>query len=362
MRQQGKGSVQSPLRGGNETIAQASRQLDVVTIAFMPEIRLLQLQARSLDRFLTPDAVSRIWVINNDPQPKRFERAFNKVVLGDYGLFREKVTLLNPRSLARSLGRPLGQSLGRSLGGSLGQRTARHGWWSQQYLKIRAAGFVSQPQYLLLDAKNHFFRPVTASRFFADDGRLITHRYRIIDQYRRYFERACRLFGVSDPDRRLDGALPTATPFLVHTDEMLAMTTALEAVIGCPLTVRTYRALNLLEFYLYYAFLLGRYDTVEDHYVTGPRATVTAFHRFPAPGEDERMVLSWIEEPDLYCLGLHRRRLETRDGTILDRFADIWRDAGLVDGAEEVRYFQSVPPVRTSRAGSFFGWCPRLFR
>ena len=121
----------------------------IVTVVFEPELPLLELQAKSMARFLDPAYAARIIVLDNTAKGMS-DRVWNRL-WRSYGALGGSVELVSGKSL------------------SGGVEAA--GWYSQQVLKLAVSGIVETPTYLTLDSKNHFVRAAGATDFEAANGR-----------------------------------------------------------------------------------------------------------------------------------------------------------------------------------------------
>ena len=72
--------------------------VDFATVVFESEVRLLELQARSFQRYLRPEQVDQVLVIDNCRRPLgRRERGR---LLAGYGTFADAVRFVRPEELA----------------------------------------------------------------------------------------------------------------------------------------------------------------------------------------------------------------------------------------------------------------------
>ncbi|MGK7870643.1 hypothetical protein [Falsiroseomonas sp. E2-1-a20] len=59
-------------------------RLDYLTVGYWGDVRLLHLQARSMAKYLDPDSVRSLVVVNNDPSPERLAAYFQSDILPEY--------------------------------------------------------------------------------------------------------------------------------------------------------------------------------------------------------------------------------------------------------------------------------------
>lgn len=99
--------------------------IDLCTVVFEPEVDILHLQARSIDRYVTD--IGTIYVVVNDHTP------LNKIDVDQWGRHRSRVQVL-PRRL-------------------FGSTWSDNGWVSQQCIKLVTAAISSADHCVALDAK-----------------------------------------------------------------------------------------------------------------------------------------------------------------------------------------------------------------
>jgi len=299
------------------------KPLDVVTVVFNDELRLLKLQARSMGRYLDPTLVGSIYVIVNDRRPAVVRAFFLEHILPEYGSLKHKVRFLLHDDVWQT-------------------RNRRFGWQSQQALKLIAARQVKADSYLILDAKNHFVRPVQSDAFFAPDGRLRSHLYLMVPKFQQAFAAACDLFGL--PGDHNGPCLPTTTPFLADRQLVTDMLQTIEARVGQPFEHYFMQAKGrYTEFSLYSAFHLLSRGGFEATYERRNCPTATLFRGIRAKPDRVLDVLSRLEDDEeAYCMGVHREILKVSDPTVLNLVKGAWARFDLVTEAKEQAYFMEI--------------------
>lgn len=296
------------------------QKLELVTVCFSGELRLLRLQARSLRLFACRRLVTGIKVVVNDPDVAGFKRAFEDQVLPEYGAFADRVEIVGYPALWGS-----------------GTYPANKGWQTQQALKLLAARTIDKAHYLVLDAKNHFIRCISAADFFAPDGRMRSQLYRIHPPFIPHFKNACRYFGLAElPD--LNTGLPTATPFLMQRDITLSLLEEVEEREDGPFQ-QFFMGRKLVEFYLYYAYLLARHGPIEAFYERRGRISATLFGGMSDDPVRSADTLTQVNNSEVRCMGVHREILKTGNPDIVTMVQQNWRRFGLIDSMAEGHYF-----------------------
>lgn len=311
-----------------------SGDVDLVIIGFSGERRALELLARSLRLYADPDLFGRIYIVLNDPAIRRFRWAIKKRVLPEFGTLAGRVVLVDPCTI---VDRP----------------NVKNGWRSQQALKLLMARMVKAPQFLVLDTKNHFIRPVGRDAMIAADGRLLTHMYSLNRHFVGHFETACRYFGVEDVDTSAH-AMPTTTPFVMSTSVVRELLEVVERREDKPFFDFFMKNTELTEFYFYYAYILSAPGRFEALYKIRSTPNLTLFRIDARSVERISAMLPILDQPDVYCFGVHRLVFEVGIPESRQRAGEVWQRFGLIKNEKELVYFQTFDkPFAT-------GWLRRL--
>lgn len=303
-----------------------SSDIELVVVGFTGELKMLALQARSLAKY-AKDVFTRIHYVVNEKDSKAFQRFFDKHIEPELGHLAPIAAVTPGAAVA-------------------GQNLKRTDWRSQQSLKLLAAKLVVAPQFLILDSKNHFIRPVKKSTFVAEDGRMTTHRYGINEKFRPQFENACRYFGAPMPAEGFL-ALPTVTPFMMSAQHARNLLSAVEAREKISFHSFFCGNKDYTEFYFYLAYLLSREGLVDQLYQTRSRPQLTLFR---SVARDEKALvdlLPILDQEDVYCFGVHRALAEQENPNINAAIAQIWSRFNLVQDEAEAAYF--LTPDATQR-------------
>jgi len=305
--------------------------LAIVTVVFEPELPLLRLQATSLVRFLDPEGVAEVVVLDNCAGGMG-ERA-RRAVLDRLG------PVLAPRT------RILRTS-------ELGIDGGTAGWRSQQAAKLLIARRIRTPRYVILDAKNHLIGPASAADLVGPSGmaRGGTHPY-TEHPLRADLERTLRYLGADvDAVERLLRDFPrTATPFVVDTALARRMLDDVERRSGAPFR-EAFERERLLEFFLYsgWCILHGGGVPVDGDAIPAP---IIWPGRATERGADE--AIREALETRASWFAVHRRVLARGDARTRRRIAAFWVDRGLMSAPEAVRFvrrFRAAYVPGTARA------------
>ncbi|WP_286829333.1 MULTISPECIES: DUF6492 family protein [Kordiimonas] len=309
------------------------KPLDVVTVVFGDELRLLKLQARSMARYLDPALVGTIFVIVNDPHQAWVSRFIHHHTLPEYGPLGPQVKIVKRDELWRG---------------------GRHGvgWQSQQVCKLLVARLSQADAYMILDAKNHFIRKVSGQAIRSADLRWRSHLNLMAPKFRRQFSTACQLFGVeADHD---NPCMPTTTPFIADRQLVVDMLAAVEARSGKPFERFFMEAKGrFTEFSLYSAYHLSVRGDFDITYERRNCPTATLFRGARARPDRAGEVLGRLQaDADVYCMGVHRAVLQEKDVDIIPEVLKVWQQFGLVEGIDEAAYFmdrETIPVTERMR-------------
>jgi len=304
-------------------------QIDLVTVCFADELKLLELQARSIRLYFDTNILGSIHIVINDRRVVDIRRYIESHVFPEYGAFRDRVHIYGYRDFTKT-------------------RLKKLGWRSQQLFKLISAQVVQSPQYLILDCKNHFIRPVREETFWYTDGRLRTAVGSILPKFQKGYMLARSYFGLDDTieDKKI---LPTVTPFLAVTDHVLEMILRLEREQHTPIVDLFMKGPLVTEFYLYYAYIEALYGGMEALYYPQRRCSFSLM----APAQNDLQKASEtienISGNHVFGFGVHRAVIEAANPAILGMVADVWVKYGLVASFDEAQsYFdlQCLPPKR----------------
>lgn len=313
--------------------------LDIVTVVYSREIPLLRLQAASFARFLAPERIGRVIVIVNDIQEAVCRDAI-EALRDSYGRFADRLDIVLPDQLFALRPKALGP---RGIRQRFRTWLTRHrrlyplgvlrgwhgnrGWSVQQALKLCVARLSQAENILILDAKNHFVRPVAADTFLTPSGR---PRYWQVEapseKQRLWIEGSFRLLGAPLPAPEA-GIPPTVTPVCVPTRVLLACVDELEAQEGPSEAFFSQARGNTSEFMLLYAHVVKHHGTWEAIAEPGLARPAT-IHRRSGTARIAQ-VLDDVEAGRTDIFSVHSSQLPKLDEDIRARIIRCWRAKGL---------------------------------
>jgi hypothetical protein len=312
--------------------------LDVATVVYSHELPLLRLQACSMARYLDARGIGRIVVLVNDIDEAGCA-ARVEAVRADWGPLAPRVEVVGAEALFAlrpAANGPRGPRQRFRLWFSRNRRRypfgvkrgwrGNRGWAVQQALKLAVARYGDSPFVLLLDAKNHFVRPVSVASFVGADGRALSFTGVAGDKRGLWIAGSFKLLGLPPPAPDVPSP-PTVTPVVVPRAVLRGCLEAVERRVG-PVEAFFSRAKgDLSEFMLIYAYVTGHCGGWDAVFAPGliPAATI---HRRSDAAAIER-ALARVEDGTAEILSVHNSRRAGLAPEHRRRIEAIWRDRGL---------------------------------
>lgn len=300
--------------------------LSFVTVFFEAEVDLVELQARSLARFLRPSDVGRIIAIDNSARglhPARRSRLINA-----YGKHGQKTAILRSSDVA--------------------DIPPTSGWISQQILKLLVHPLIQDRHYIVLDAKNHLIRPVSPRDFINPDGRArgASHGYEA-HPLRDDLDRILRYLDV-DPLPWVSSFPVTHTPFVFETDLVAHLTDAIAARSGRDFASEFIEA-GLLEFFLYSGWLVRTFGTTDGH-LDGTVVRSTTIWPGRSSAADVDAALSSADKLRSPFLAVHRGAIARAHIRSMRALSEFWLSRGLFDNQLQVMRFLGTSKAAVARS------------
>ncbi len=278
--------------------------LTFVTVVYEAELTMLEVQARSFDRFLPPAAVRSVYILDNSRRGMTLGR--RRRVAGLFGRHAARVRFVRAQELVG--------------------RVDAGGWRSQQLLKLAVASLLGDEHYVALDAKNHFVSEPVSTFFVSRDGRA---RVSVGDartaRYRDQLERALDYCGL--PRERMQWFPWPVTPFVLDACRVRTMMREVEQECGRPFAEEFLREW-LWEFWLYAAWTL-RSEPMEAVFEARSEEFLTIW-----PESDSReaaAVIDRVRTGQTPVLGIHRAAYENFDPSVVAALCSYWVDRGIYE-------------------------------
>lgn len=288
-----------------------------VTVAYADDLGFMHMQARSIARYVLPELLDEIIVIENGPPmlPNGWRHRLRR----EYGSLSDLVRFVPASTIAKIPSR---------IGG----------WFSQQVLKLMVAKIVKSQYYLILDAKNHFIFPLTREHIeVAGKPRIFVHGY-YTHPLRRYLEPILKYFGLSE--EHLKRMLPTTPPFYANTALILEMIKSMAARekrsfedVFCTSSTR------FTEFFMIAGYILSTDRRFEDFYdLSG--GSYSIIWKYAA--HDDALIEREINRSEQQCapfFSVHRGAIPLLSENARNVIAAFWQRRGLFSTqAEALRY------------------------
>ncbi|MFC3053691.1 DUF6492 family protein [Kordiimonas pumila] len=304
------------------------KQFDLVTVCFGDELRLLELQARSIRLYVRPAMVANIILIINDRCFEEVQRYIEEKVYPEYGPLAALVRVFSYKDLTNGSFKKLG-------------------WRSQQALKLLAANVVEADEYVVLDCKNHFIRELKPENIWSEDGRLLASFTPVYERFRLDYINACSYFDL-DPALYQATTLTSVTPFALYKSDVKDLILHMECTLRKNFVEIFMAGPRVTEFYLYYAFLIARYNTATIRYARSSRAAIALMSKQQNDYTEAKRRVELAQQKLYHTFGVHRAVFRRRDPEVLDLVFGVWQRFKLVKDLSEARYFAAAPFLRSN--------------
>lgn len=288
------------------------RQYTFVTVVFGGDVELMNLQARSMDRYCPEWLVHEIILIDNFTTEK--PKGWLERLKSDYGKLWSKVRIIEASKITPTKG--------------------VYGWWTQQALKLAVASHVKTDRYVLLDAKNHLVCPLTRDFLETSTGKTKINGRPYNDHPLHIHLVACCKYVGLDAASAEKWFVRTTTPFTIVTSEARSLVSSLETREKTNLVAALTRH-NLTEFFIYAATLQkqGRFDQFYDW----SQAMIADL--WPEQGSNDWCVKGKIktaqEDTSGPFLSIHRGALKVMTPVGKTALAEFWVSKGLFRRVED---------------------------
>lgn len=312
-----------------------SGMLSFATIVYGKDYPLLELQARSMARFLDPAEVASISIIMNDVDEPPLRRNLSEI-LPFYGSLAAHVQIVcgddillpgNKRSSPRAFERAYVDHRYRIPSVRRQGWRGNNGYRMQQALKLASARCAGSDRIVLLDAKNVFLRPLSESDFFSSDGKgriqflkpeLVFHR-NWLSQSLLAFEAGCEVDDVSE-------TTTFVTPYPVRRDVLLGVLDEIDARYGSVQALFASKR-RPSEFMLINAYCFKQHGGPHADFEKADPINIGLW-----PEYDEAKVsaeLDRLNDPDALSIGVHNRAVAQLGTKHLDQLLGAFEDRGI---------------------------------
>lgn len=280
-------------------------KLDLATVFYAGDSILMQLQARSMERFMDPEAVASIYLVENETPGVISETQRDKIK-AQYGALASKVKFI-PREQLGYFPAP------------------EKGWRTQQALKLAIGKECTQDYVVLLDCKNHLIRPANFEHFVTPEGRIRQYYSRKYDPQQVFWlEESWKYFGMN----RVYGGenLPsTITPYPINTEILQNLVDEINIRDGSVFALMNREDFGGTEFYLLLAYVQSHLDeTLNSIYDNSMPRPATFFASWPQHENDIESVLEVAENAETCFFALHPSRKKPFTPAQWQRVLNLW--------------------------------------
>jgi hypothetical protein len=165
--------------------------IDIITVVFRPELYYIKIQARSIEEYIDPTRINKIYVVVNDD-----ENVCDLIEPEWYGVNSNKLEIVHRDRF--------------------GVDEKINGWSSQQYYKLAMAAECAASWSMCLDAKTWFIQKLDWSKLFDDRNRVKMNSFPTIPVFKPAEQFLEKYFNIES--KQVVG--PGGVPFFFSTPEM----------------------------------------------------------------------------------------------------------------------------------------------
>lgn len=282
----------------------------------------LLLQARSIGMFFAKEAVFEVIYIFND--------------LGsiDSKFLAELRASLEPHSL----------TIWSSEEENFYLRAGVDGWLTQQALKLKVAHRIATDHYLVLDAKNHFIRPVNLDTFVKNGKPVaeVVSLGRLNETVHSSWISSQLYWGLNPVDWISDVIRPI-TPFVFDTGLVNSMVAEIAAKSGVKIgQFFAHSDPVLFEFFLYQGYLHSHGDHLALTTLAPSWNAVTIWRPLALSENVDAAIVDAINSPEVICFALHHSAVGVLTQASWELIVKLWQTSGLILNPDDSRKFTSV--------------------
>ena len=287
--------------------------LDFATVFYRPETNMMRAQAHSFAIHVPVEIVNKIYLIvhGSDIDTNSIDE-----IVSLFGPHRQKIQVVSATDVAPNL------------------QSWTHGWWAQQILKLRIAALSGVEHVVVLDAKNHFIKPLSFERLFTEDKKIKTWSLSYVSNAEEHCRGSFAYFGLS-VDSYVEKLPPSITPITLKPTIVRDLVRFFEDKAGGEFEAEFISHLNVTEFLAYYAFIIYGGASLEDVFEYGDPQVATLFldkvqdlNRFHA-------TIHQANQPTRFMFGIHRMSIPHLSAIHKERIFDLWKNAGIYMSDEE---------------------------
>jgi hypothetical protein len=216
--------------------------IDLVTVVFRDELRILKAQAQSIAKFCGDLHIGNIYVVINDT-----DNITRLVDSAWWGKFSDRVIAV-PRSVFST-------------------QYSNNGWVSQQALKLMTAAISYNRYSMILDAKTIFVRDLNLDQLINSQGQIQTGQLAVYPVFEPSRQIVNQLFGIDLKQQ----AGPGGVPFVVSNDAVRDLIAEVFARTAQPFPIWFQNQGMVTEFLLYSGYVVKGAGSLDGMYSQSSR-------------------------------------------------------------------------------------------
>jgi|GEM_PF-2336368 len=294
------------------------KKLELFTIICRNDYKLWRLQAKSVARFAQDDAVTAIHIVINETEDVgAMIDEFVRENLSAYGAWQAKTHFHSRHDF---IDRPLTVA----------------GWRTQQLIKLRAHRVMTGDRVVILDAKNHFIRPIQAADFFDEEtGRPTVALITRSPQHSQYTWLVDSLAMVGVAAALADEpASQTTTPFPVTASHLRELEVLIAEKYGSLDNFFEEYTGRATEFLMMFAYAHKKYGTAEIYFKGDSDKSSTLFRRHPEDIKRIQAVIHAAHCARTPMFAVHAERIPHLGDEERNLIRDLWIKLGIADGKD----------------------------
>lgn len=287
--------------------------LEIFTIICKDDYKLWRLQAKSIARFSKNNDVLAVHIVVNelDDIAEKVERFVNENI-DSYGHMNDRVKF-HKRSVF----------LDRDL--NLG------GWKIQQLIKMRCYRVLEEESVLILDAKNHFIRPISRYDYFEEGSEKPIVSLNVRGPRHSQFEWLVDSLAVVGLPKELarGPASQTTTPYPATKSLLKELDEYISQKYSSLENFFEEHAGKASEFLMIFSYALKKYKDPELYFKSDELRSATIFRRHPPKPEQVLALIDAAKQGLTAMFAIHSGRIPNLDKQERRHIEDMWVSLGI---------------------------------
>lgn len=314
-------------------------QISFVTVVYSGELPLLELQARSIERFMPSNIIAEIIILVNDVDELNVIESLKSEYIQYYGSLKAKVRVVSSDEV---FNRPKPGLINAFLNywaknpdyrfrKKKGGWFANNGWSMQQAFKLCSAKIATASHIVMLDTKNVFIQPVGLDDFVDSNGKARTRFVPAGKLHKRWLPPSCKALRVKYSDDFLVETTQYTTPFVIERQVLNSFLQTFEQYHDSVHGVFARRFIKPTEFMLINVFCKQTFGELSNVFSDGLIQANSFYTSFSAEHVDS--VLAAAECGNVSILGLHVTVMGRLTTLQLERLSNLLIECKVVDAS-----------------------------